>query len=197
MAESIATNSGRGCINASGVWASRHTEEIAKALAAKLGPIDVKPPDDPEAKLAAFTVPGQGKSVWGVIEQDLKESGVKDMTGQYGERLVERELCSYLRPVIAHSSSPDTGIVKKEYMFPFASVVKCPEDQLLKKMGYTLVCTAITKNEKLIAQLSDATYIDRLNIGPIPTTRLNWLQPHEGSIIDFLYRSRAYQVAGV
>jgi len=197
MAESIATNSGRGCINASGVWASRHTEEIAAALAAKLGPIEVKPPQDPEAKLAAFTVPGQGKGVWSMIEQDLKESGVKDMTSQYGERLIEKELCSYLRPVIAHSSSPDTAIVKKEYMFPFASVVKCPEDQFLKKMGYTLVCTAITKNEKLIGQLSDATFIDRLNIGPIPTTRLNWLQPHEGSIIDFLYRSRAYQVAGV
>jgi hypothetical protein len=33
-----------------------------------------------------------------------------------------------------------------------------------------------------------------LNIGAIPTTRLNWLQPHEGNIIDFLFRSRAYQV---
>jgi acyl-CoA reductase-like NAD-dependent aldehyde dehydrogenase len=197
MAESIATNSGRGCINASGVWASRHTEEIAAAIAKRLGPIEVKPPQDPEAKLAAFTVPNQGKGVWSMIEADLKESGVKDLTSQYGERLVEKDLCSYLRPVIAHSSSPDTAIVKKEYMFPFATVVKCPEDQMLKKMGYTLVCTAITKNEKLIAQLSDATYIDRLNIGPIPTTRLNWLQPHEGSIIDFLYRSRAYQVAGV
>jgi len=36
--------------------------------------------------------------------------------------------------------------------------------------------------------------VDRLNIGPIPTSQLNWLQPHEGSIIDFLFRSRAYQV---
>jgi hypothetical protein len=23
---------------------------------------------------------------------------------------------------------------------------------------------------------------------------LNWLQPHEGNIIDFLYRNRAFQV---
>ena len=41
---------------------------------------------------------------------------------------------------------------------------------------------------------TDATHIDRLNIGPIPTSKLNWLQPHEGNIIDFLFRSRAYQV---
>jgi hypothetical protein len=40
----------------------------------------------------------------------------------------------------------------------------------------------------------DSTHIDRLNLGPIPTTRLDWLQPHEGNIIDFLYRSRALQM---
>ncbi len=33
-----------------------------------------------------------------------------------------------------------------------------------------------------------------LNIGPIPTSKLNRLQPHEGSIIGFQFRSRAYQV---
>ena len=32
MADSIYLNSGRGCINTSGVWASRHTKEIAAAL---------------------------------------------------------------------------------------------------------------------------------------------------------------------
>ena len=66
---------------------------------------------------------------------------------------------------------------------------------MLETIGPTLVCTGITKNEKFSEQLSDATHIDRLNIGPIPTTKLNWLQPHEGNIIDFLFRNRAYQVA--
>jgi hypothetical protein len=39
----------------------------------------------------------------------------------------------------------------------------------------------------------DARNIDRLNVGPIPTCALNWLQPHEGNIIDFLFRNRAFQ----
>ncbi|HEY2147852.1 MAG TPA: aldehyde dehydrogenase family protein, partial [Pirellulales bacterium] len=43
MVESVYTNSGRGCINCSGIWASRHTREIAKALAERLGPIEIKP----------------------------------------------------------------------------------------------------------------------------------------------------------
>ena len=41
----------------------------------------------------------------------------------------------------------------------------------------------------------EATHIDRLNIGPIPTIKLNWLQPHEGNIVDFLFRARAVQLA--
>jgi acyl-CoA reductase-like NAD-dependent aldehyde dehydrogenase len=61
MAESIFINSGRGCINCSGVWASRHTEEIAQALAERLGPVEALPPDDENAGLAAFTVPGRGR----------------------------------------------------------------------------------------------------------------------------------------
>jgi acyl-CoA reductase-like NAD-dependent aldehyde dehydrogenase len=194
MAESVYINSGRGCINCSGVWASRHTKEIAQALAEKIGPVEALPPTDPKAGLAAFTVPGMGKAVWDMIAKDLKESGVTDLTEKYGPRLVEQERCSYLRPMIVHCASPEKEIAKKEYMFPFSTVVECPQEQMLAKIGPTLVCSGITHDEQFIQQLSDATHIDRLNIGPIPTSRLNWLQPHEGNIIDFLYRSRAYQV---
>ena len=63
----------------------------------------------------------------------------------------------------------------------------------MSKIGPTLVATGITHNANFIRALSDAAHIDRLNIGAIPTNKLNWLQPHEGNIIDFLYRSRAYQ----
>ena len=93
-----------------------------------------------------------------------------------------------------HCKSPANAIAKKEYMFPFATVVECPQDKMLESIGPTLVGTGITENEKFIRELTDATHIDRLNIGPIPTIKLDWLQPHEGNIVDFLFRARAYQV---
>jgi acyl-CoA reductase-like NAD-dependent aldehyde dehydrogenase len=195
IAESIYVNSGRGCINCSGVWASRHTKEIAAALAERLGPTEVRPPDDSEAGLAAFTVPGVAKTVWEMIEADLKEDGVTHATAEYGSRLVEHERCAYLRPTIVHCASAEAEIAKKEYMFPFSTVVECPQSEMLAKIGPTLVCSAITRDQAFVRQLSDAIHIDRMNVGPIPTTKLNWLQPHEGNIIDFLFRSRAYQVA--
>ena len=194
IVESIYINSGRGCINCSGVWASRHTEEIAAAIAERLGPIEALPPGDPEAGLAAFTIPGMAESLWKMIETDLAEDGVTHSTDAYGPRLITQELCGYLRPVIVHCVSPENEIAKKEYMFPFSTVVQCPQDKMLSSIDETLVCTAITKDERLIQQLMDTIHIDRLNIGPIATTKLNWLQPHEGNIIDFLFRNRAFQV---
>src|SRR5437870_12505385 len=74
MVDSVFVNSGRGCINCSGVWASRHTKEIAEAIAAKMGPVQPLPPDDPKAALAAFTVPNQADAVSADIENDLKAS---------------------------------------------------------------------------------------------------------------------------
>jgi acyl-CoA reductase-like NAD-dependent aldehyde dehydrogenase len=195
MVESVYVNGGRSCINCSGIWASRHTREIAEALAERLGSIDALPPEDPKAGLAAFTVPGMAQGVWGLLEADLKENGVTHVTDRFGPRLVERERCAYLRPMVVHCQSPDHGIAKKEFMFPFTTVVQCPQEQMLAKIGPTLVGTVITKDHKLIRAASDARNIDRLNIGPIPTNKLNWLQPHEGNIIDFLFQSRAYQVA--
>ncbi len=96
--------------------------------------------------------------------------------------------------MIVHCQSPQNAIAKKEYMFPFSAVVQCPQDQMLACIGPTLVCSGITNDESLLQALTDAVHIDRLNVGPIPTSRLNWLQPHEGNLIDFLVRSRAYQV---
>jgi len=74
MVDSVLVNSGRGCINCSGIWAPRHTKEIAQALAARMGPVQPLPPEDPKAALAAFTVPGQADAVNASIDQDLKES---------------------------------------------------------------------------------------------------------------------------
>ncbi len=195
MVDSVYSNGGRSCINCSGIWAARHTREIATALAERLGPIEPLPPSDPRAGLAAFTAEGQGAGTWAMIEEDLKQDGVSHATAAYGARLVQHERFSYLRPTVVHCDSPDKAIAAKEFMFPFVSVVQCPQEQMIARIGPTLVATAISDDESWIKRLVDATNIDRLNIGPIPTQRLNWLQPHEGNLIDFLFRSRAVQLA--
>src|SRR5678816_3366868 len=83
MVDSIFLNSGRGCINTSGIWASRHTREIADAIAQRLAKIEALPPDHPDASLAAFTVPGTAEAISAAIDADLKSPGVTDVTATY------------------------------------------------------------------------------------------------------------------
>jgi len=196
MADSVLLNSGRSCINCSAIYAPRHARAIARALAERLGPVDVRPPEDPKAALAAFTVAGAAAAIWQAIETDLAHDEVEHMTADYGPRLVACERCAYLRPTVVYCRSRVAPIAGKEYMFPFVTVVACPQAEMLTAIGPTLVCTAITADAAFRESLIDATHIDRLNLGAIPTTRLNWLQPHEGNIVDFLFRARALQVEG-
>ena len=91
----------------------------------------------------------------------------------------------YLLPTVLNAVSPDVPAAHREYMFPFVTVVQCPEAKLIEAMGPTLVCTAITNNAALRRRLLDAVHVDRLNFGPVPTIQLNWLQPHEGNLIEF------------
>ena len=198
MVDSVFLNSGRGCINTSGIWASRHTREIADAVAQRLAKIQPLAPDHPDASLAAFTVPGAAEAISQAIDADLKAPGVTEVTAKYrggAPRLVKQGRADYLLPTVVHCESPDAAIAGKEYMFPFVTVVQCPEERMLQSIGPTLVCTALTDNAVLRRRLLDAVHVDRLNFGPVRTTQLNWLQPHEGNLIDFLFRARAFQSA--
>ncbi|NOZ39516.1 MAG: aldehyde dehydrogenase [Planctomycetes bacterium] len=195
MVDSVYRNGGRSCINCSSIYASRHTKEIAEALAAKLGPIEVLPPDDPSAGLAAFTIEGAAEAIWKGVQRDVDNSHVTDMTASYGDRLVERPPVAYLRPVVLHHTSHESESRNKEYMFPLVNIVECPQPKMQAAMENTLVCSAITEDENFRRALIASTEIDRLNLGPIPTPQLDWLQPHEGNLIEFLYRSRALQLS--
>jgi acyl-CoA reductase-like NAD-dependent aldehyde dehydrogenase len=194
MVDSVLINSGRSCISCSGVWVSRHGREIAEAMAERLGPVAPKPPSDPDSALAAFTNPAVAEQISATIDKDLAAGG-EDVTAKYrdGARLVSEERCAYLRPTLIYCDSPEPPLANTEYMFPFVSVVACPQDQMLERSGGTLVGTCITGDEGFIRRAIGSRKIDRLNIGPIPTIKINWLQPHEGNLVDFLMRPRAFQ----
>jgi hypothetical protein len=162
------------------------------------------PATDPEAALAAFTVPGVAKAVSDQIDGLVGQGGAEDVSARVraardGEaarpRLVARERSDFLLPTIIHCPETSAPLANAEYMFPFASVVRCPQEKMLPSIGQTLVASAITDDQRFRRQLLDATNIDRLNLGPIPTIKLDWLQPHEGNIIEFLFRHRAFQAA--
>ena len=195
MVSSIAENGGRSCINASTVVVPRQGREIAAALAQELGPVQPLAAEDEKACLAGFANPKLAEHIDTAIEADLGVPGAEEMTAPYrgSARKVSFQGSVYLRPTIVHCESFAHPLANREFLFPYASVVEVPQDQMLMQIGPSLVVTALTKDPRFMDQLLDCPLIDRLNLGPISTVKVSWDQPHEGNMFDFLYRRRAFE----
>jgi hypothetical protein len=197
LAGSIADNGGRSCINASAVLAPARVEEIGAALADRLAAVEPRAVDDPEATLAGFANPKMAEYIDAAIGEGLTTPGATDLTAdrRSGARRVEVGGMHYLRPTLVGCERFDHPLANREFLFPYASLIEVPQDRMLDVIGPSLVVTAITEDEDFIRKLIASPLIDRLNIGPIPTTRVEWDQPHEGNLFEFLYRRRAIQRA--
>lgn len=198
LVTSIAENGGRSCLNASGVWVPSRGRELAEALAERLAAIQALPLDHPEARLAAFPRPQVAHHFSDLIDRQLRVPGAVDLTAKIrGPRVAEAGGCTFLLPTLIWCEDPDHPLANTELLFPFAAVVEVPRSEMLARIGPTLVATAVTEDPKFQRELLDCPWIDRLNLGPIPTSRVSWDQPHEGNLFAHLYRQRAIQAPAV
>ncbi len=197
LAAAVLDNGGRSCINASSIFVPRHGDAIADALARRAATIEPLPADDENARLSAFANPKMAEFIESSIERGLAAGGAEDVTARYrtGPRKVEFEGGLYLRPTIVRCTGPAQELANTEFLFPFASVVEVPESEVLDHIGHSLVVTAITRNADFVTRIVASPDIDRLNLGPVPTSHVDWDQPHEGNLFETLYRRRAIRRA--
>ena len=197
MVSSISENGGRSCINASAIIVPKYAKEISDALGKRLGPVKPLPVDDPNARLSGFANPKMAEWIDSSIETDLNEPGAIEATALYrnGSRLVQAEGGTYLRPTIVVCDSINHPLANREFLCPYASVVEIPQSEMLDKIGPTLVVSAITKDASFKRELLLDHRIERLNVGPIPTMKISWDQPHEGNLFEFLYKRRSIGIA--
>ncbi len=193
MVTSIAANGGRSCINASSIWVPARGAEIAAALGERLAQIQARPLDDPQAGIAAFTNPQMAHKISQIIDAQLGEAEDVTAATRGTARVAEAGGCTFLNPTLVRVPDSEHPLAKAEYLFPFASLVEAPQEEWVKRMGPSLVVTAITEDVKLVQELLSSPHIERLNLGPMPTNSVSWDQPHEGNLFDFLYRQRALQ----
>jgi len=197
IVSAISDNGGRSCINASAVVVPKYGAEIADALARKLGPIGPTRPDDEDARLSGFANPKMADFIDAQIEAGLKTPGEEDVPAKYrdGSRKVVFEGGTYMRPTIIRCDDFSHPLANREFLCPYASVVTCPQPEMLHKIGYTLACSAITRDPALIRELEAFPEIERLNIGPVSTMKISWDQPHEGNMFEFLWKRRSIERA--
>ncbi|MEO7414656.1 MAG: aldehyde dehydrogenase family protein [Opitutaceae bacterium] len=195
IAHAISANGGRSCINCSSVLIGKNRDALADALARQLAAIDPLPRDHPDAILCGFANPKMAKGIDERIDELLATPGATDLTAKYrsGPRLAEVHGQTFLRPTLIVCDRPDHPLANTEFMFPFASILQIPQAKMLDAIGESLVVSAFTHDPDWSADLMTSTNIERLNLGPYTTMRVQWEQPHEGNMFEFLYRRRALQ----
>jgi len=192
---SVLENSGRSCVNASGIWVTGHARELAEALAERLAGVRPRATEDERAQLAPFVDRRVAERISAAIDQGLAAGGAEEVTAQHrsGSRLVTWQGASYLLPTVVLCDSPDHPLANREFLFPFASVVTVAPEEIPERLGPSLVVSAITGDPGMRRRLLASPLVQRLNLGPIPTPRIRWDQPHEGNLFEHLYARRALQ----
>ena len=195
LVSSVAMNGGRSCINASGVWTAACGRQIAEAMAERLGAVEARPLDHPEAQLAAFPDPEVAKRISEMIDQQLEVPGAEDLTARHRDcgRVATAGGCTFLLPTVVYCEDPAHPLAASEFIFPFVSVVETAPGEMLERIGPTLIGSVISDDQRFLAEALNSRSIDRLNLGPIPTYQIAWDQPHEGNLFDHLYQQRAFQ----
>lgn len=194
MVESVSANSGRSCINTSAILVPKYGREIAEAIAAELRDMVPRAADDETARLSGFANPAMPEWIDATITEGLETPGAVDVSTALrngSPRAVSRDGMNYLLPTLVTCQDFSHPLANREFLFPFASVTEVPQAAMLGQIGPSLVVTAITTNKDWIEDLLVSPDIDRLNIGPTPTNRIQWDQPHEGNLFEFLYRRRS------
>ena len=194
LVESVSANSGRSCINASAILVPKYATEIAEAIAAELQTMVPRAADDEAARLSGFANPAMPEYIDSTITDGLKTPGAVDVSAAIrngSPRTVSRDGMNYLLPTLVTCSNFDHPLANREFLFPYASVTEVPQADMLDQIGPSLVVTAITEDKAWIEDLLVCPHIDRLNVGPTPTNRIQWDQPHEGNLFEFLYRRRS------
>ena len=196
IAESISNNGGRSCVNASGVWVTKHADQIAEALARKLATVTPRASDDPAATLAPFADPETGRRISLMIDGDMTgESGTaRDVSATVRDknRVVNAHGGTYVLPTVIRCDA-NHPLANREFLFPFASVVEVKAEDLPECLGSSLVVTCISNDPAFRARFVASPHVDRLNFGPLSTTQIGWDQPHEGNLFEHLYARRAIQ----
>ena len=199
IAESISNNGGRSCVNASGVWVTKHADAIAEALAEEARRRWCRAPaDDPEAVLAPFADPETAQAHLGddrrrhdrrerATARDVSAGGARRRSRRHGARrhLPAADGDPLRRRIIR---SPTASSCSRS---PASS--RCRRDDLPDCLGPSLVVTCISNDPAFRARFVASPHVDRLNFGPLSTTQIGWDQPHEGNLFEHLYARRAIQ----
>ncbi|WP_308117663.1 aldehyde dehydrogenase family protein [Streptomyces anatolicus] len=186
IVESVSSEAGTACTNATAVLVEGDPGPLAEALADRLSKLPALPPEDEHAALPvqsmtrarALQAYVQGRST------GIPWLGVQDMLVDLGDG------SAALRPLIHQLDAPDPGQLGAEMPFPCVWVAPWSRRDGIEPLRDTLVLTAITRDDDLVDDLVAEPTIRSIHLGPRPTHTSVPEMPHDGFLAEFLMRTK-------
>jgi Aldehyde dehydrogenase family len=181
IVSSIAHHGGVGCINATGILVEGDPAPLATALATQL------------AALPNSVLPRYPLAAALALRDHLahRAAGTHPLLG--ADQLVTDlgDGSAVLRPALHLLPSADAPQLGAELPFPCAWIAPWSHADGLPPLRNTLVLTAMTHDDSLIADLLAEPTIANLYVGDRPTHYVHPHLPHDSYLTDFLMRTKA------
>lgn len=195
---SMIKDGGRGCINLSTIITQKNGAEIAQRLAREAAEVKILDPLDQNARIGAYKQRQVAAGINARIDSALGSD--QDITAPFRHtpRLIQAHGTTFLQPtvILCRDCRVTTGgLFGKEYSFPFVTVSEEPDiDTIVRAASGSLVVTLLSNNDTLFNKLLFSPDIFKVYRGPYTTTDIDFQEPHEGFISNFLYKTKTLRM---
>ena len=189
IVDSISSQGGMACVNATAVLYEGDPAPLAHAIAERLSTIPALPSSDERAIL-----PTQPLERALALANYLAARAVGTTPVLGADQVVADLGIDYaaLRPAVHLLAGPDPDKLNVELAFPCVWVSPWSRADGLGPLRHSLVLNAITSDDDLIDDLIDEPTISNVYTGHHPTHLSTPEIPHDGFLADFLMRNKGF-----
>ncbi|MEU3963796.1 aldehyde dehydrogenase family protein [Streptomyces buecherae] len=186
---SVSEQAGAACVNTTAVFVEGDPAPVARAIAERLAGLPSLAPES-----AAAVLPVRRVDAARDLEKFLYAEAAGATAWLGGDTVVDElgDGAAVLRPAVfelPHANAPQARI---ELPFPCVWVAPWSREDGVGPLRDTIVLTALTSDQELIARLLDEPTIRNLHVGDHPTHVLVPGLPHDGYLGDFLMRGKTF-----
>ncbi|MEU6402567.1 aldehyde dehydrogenase family protein [Streptomyces sp. NPDC046985] len=188
IVDSVSGHGGTGCVNTTAVFVEGDPAPLCAALAERLSAVPSLPPEDPAA-----VFPVQPLATAKALEAHLlhRAAGARPWLGGDGVLDDLGDGSAVLRAAVHQLGGPDAPQAGVELPFPCVWVAPWTREAGLAPLRNTLVLTAVTHDERLVAELVEEPSIGNVYVGDHRTYWMESGLPHDGYLAEFLMRCKS------
>ena len=189
IVDSISSQGGMACVNATAVLYEGDPTPLAQAIADRLSNIPPLPNSDEKATLPTQPI----KSAQAIAEYlAAKAAGTTPILG--ADQVVADLGDGYaaLRPAVHLLDRPASETLNVELGFPCVWVSRWSRSDGLEPLRHSLVLNAITTDEELLDDLVNEPTVSNVYSGHHSTDYMSSQIPHDGFLADFLMRNKGF-----